>query len=205
MLTPLFPPPCPNQFGKGTLDAPARKALLQGAGAWGQPHTCPMPALGTASHHRLRHLGGGHGPPIGRAPPPWPCGAHSTGSSCQWLWVAQWGWVSSCPSSVSSGLNDRRHQLVRQGSRQGCFLRTSHPQPLSYPWGRQQSAKTLPGLPWDKVGRSQQGFYLPPVSLSHSAPDPSQLPHIPGRDTGDRSRASDCTTFLLRRKMRRRK
>lgn len=121
----------------------------------GNSHT---PAPGTASHCQPCHLGRGWGPPAGRAPRPWPCGAHSTGSSCQWLQVAQWGWVSSCPSSVSSGLNDRRHWLVRQSRRQGCFLRTS--QPLSHPQGKQRSVKTLPELLQDKAGMSQRDFFL---------------------------------------------
>jgi len=134
-----------HQHGHAPTARPTRQPQTTSGRAYGAPQPgkpfpkelghgdTQAPAPSTASHCQPRHLGGDRGPPAGRAPRPWLCGAHSTGSSCRWLQVAQQRWVSSCPSAVSSGLNDRRHQLVRQGGRQGCFLGTSHPQPLCHP------------------------------------------------------------------------
>lgn len=119
----LTPPTVPKPLWEGCTGHLGPKSL--------SPRGCGMgtPAPSTASHCQPRHLGGRWGPPAGRAPQPWPCGAHSTGSSCRWLQVDQWGWLSSCPSSASSGLNNSRHQPVRQGGRWRCFLGIRHPQP----------------------------------------------------------------------------
>lgn len=170
MLPQLVPPASPKQFWIGAWGNLARKSLPQDAG---------VPALSTASHHWPHHLGVGWGPPAGRAQQPWPCGAHSTGSTCRWLQVAQQGWVSSCPSSFSSGLNDRRHWLLR-----GKWDTARHSQLLSHTQNKKQSVKTIPGLLWNKDVWSQQDFYLlhVPASLSgtpKSHPWPLFLPICP--------------------------